>query len=55
VGYYYELANDWAFTVPMAELATSPAVLASPIYLYEPFWQRQDFNARENVIGELLP
>lgn len=51
-GYYYELANDWAFTVPMAELAVKPGVLSLPVYLYEPFWQRQDFAAREVVIGE---
>lgn len=49
---YYELANDWAFSVPMAELARKPGVLALPLYLYEPFWQRQDFAAREVVIGE---
>jgi hypothetical protein len=50
-GYYYELANDWAFAVPMAELAEKPGVLPAALYLYEPSWPRQDRPAREAVIG----
>jgi hypothetical protein len=50
-GYYYELANDWAFCVPMAELAERPGVLPHALYLYEPSWPRQDRPAREAVIG----
>jgi hypothetical protein len=49
--YYYELANDWAFCVPLAELAESPGVLPAALYLYEPSWPRQDRPAREAVIG----
>eukprot|EP00878_Enallax_costatus_P029066 GHUV01031453.1.p1 GENE.GHUV01031453.1~~GHUV01031453.1.p1 ORF type:complete len:115 (-),score=31.74 GHUV01031453.1:153-497(-) len=52
IGYYYELANDWAFTMPMAELAEAPAVLGKAVYLYEPFWPRNDRLLREGVIGE---
>jgi len=52
VGYYYELANDWAFSVPMAELATKAGVLPLAVYLYEPSWPKQDRCLREHVIGE---
>jgi hypothetical protein len=53
VGYYYELASDWAFMVPMAELAEKPGTLPLPLYLYEPSLPHQDRKApREAVIGK---
>jgi hypothetical protein len=51
IGYYYELANDWAFCIPMADLAVKPGVLPAALYLYEPSCPRQDRPAREAVIG----
>jgi hypothetical protein len=35
-GCSYEAANDWAFMLPIGEMATCPAVLTAPLYLYEP-------------------
>ncbi|KXZ45448.1 hypothetical protein GPECTOR_54g189 [Gonium pectorale] len=35
-GWFRDLANDWAFMVPIAEMAAAPAVLPAPLYLYEP-------------------
>ena len=56
VGYYYDLANDWAFMVPMAELATNPGTLPLPLYLYEPSLPHQGRReAREAVIGKEGP
>lgn len=58
---FYELANDWAFMVPLAEMAVRPAVLPYPLYLYEPSlatWQADTASAfrqrREAVIGEIM-
>ncbi|PNH11074.1 hypothetical protein TSOC_002137 [Tetrabaena socialis] len=36
MGWFRELANDWAFMLPIAEVAARPAVLPYPLYFYQP-------------------
>ena len=42
-GEWIDLANDWAFMVPMVEMASSPRHIREPLYIYEP---SQDKEAR---------
>ena len=35
-GEYIELASDWAFMLPIVEIATKPVHLTEPLYLHEP-------------------
>ena len=35
-GEYVDLANDWAYMLPIAELAEQPTHIETPLYLYEP-------------------
>ena len=35
-GAYVDLANDWAFMLPIVELAENPVHIAEPLYLHEP-------------------
>ena len=35
-GDYVDLANDWAFMLPIIEMATKPVHIREPLYLYEP-------------------
>ena len=35
-GDYVDLANDWAFMLPIVELAGNPVHIPEPLYLYEP-------------------
>ena len=33
---WIDLANDWAFMVPIIEMASDPRRIPEPLYLYEP-------------------
>ena len=35
-GEYVDIASDWAFMLPMVEMATHPVHIAEPLYLYDP-------------------
>ena len=35
-GEWIDLANDWAFMVPITEMASNPKCIPEPLYLYEP-------------------
>lgn len=51
---YYELANDWAFMVPIVEMACSPSVIPEPLYFYERAQPQHDREEREYVIREIV-
>jgi glycosyltransferase involved in cell wall biosynthesis/SAM-dependent methyltransferase len=55
-GEYVDLASDWAFMIPIVEMAIRPVHIRMPLYLYEPFGvgkgQRQPI--REVTISRLL-
>ncbi|TGD41393.1 glycosyltransferase [Pseudotabrizicola sediminis] len=55
-GAYVELASDWAFMLPMAELAQKPVWIREPLYLHEPGDTRDPLRtkAREDVIARLI-
>jgi hypothetical protein len=35
-GHYLDVAADWAFMLPIVEMARQPAYIPTPLYLYEP-------------------
>ena len=35
-GDYVDIATDWAFMLPIVEMATHPVHVVEPLYLYEP-------------------
>ena len=35
-GEYVDLATDWAFMLPIVEMARDPVHIPEPLYLYEP-------------------
>lgn len=41
-GEYIDLANDWAFMIPIVEMAARPVHIAQPVYLYEPSGKSKD-------------
>lgn len=55
-GAYVELASDWAFMLPMVELAQKPIWIREPLYLHEPGDTRNPSRAkaREDVIARLI-
>ena len=55
-GEWIDLANDWAFMVPMVEMANSPRQLPEPLYIYEPAEakQKEDRLQRDAVIARIL-
>lgn len=57
-GDWIELANDWAFMVPIVEMAERPAFIADELYLYEPSADKRrreaDRTAREATIARIL-
>lgn len=55
-GAYVELASDWAFMLPMAEMARHPVWIREPLYLHEPGEPRDPARAkaREAVIAHLV-
>lgn len=55
-GSFVDLANDWAYMLPIVELATKPVAIEDPLYLHEPsgVGKRNDRDMREAVIARLL-
>ena len=55
-GEWIDLANDWAFMVPMVEMASSPRLIPEPLYIYEPAEpkRREDRQERDSVIARIL-
>ena len=55
-GEWIDLAGDWAFMVPMVEMATSPIYIAEPLYLYEPASPKTqaDRQQRDSIIARIL-
>ena len=55
-GEWIDLANDWAFMVPMVEMASSPRRILDTLYLYEPSDEKPTYNRRERdaVIARIL-
>ena len=55
-GEYVDLANDWAYMVPLVELAQSPAYLPDPLYLHEPSGNGKltDRAVREATIARII-
>ncbi len=55
-GQWIDLANDWAFMVPIVEMAASPRWIPDPLYLYEPSDQKRtvDRDERDSVIARIL-
>ncbi len=55
-GDYIDLANDWAYMLPIVEMADLPVHIAEPLYLYEPsgIWKGADRTLREGVIARIV-
>lgn len=55
-GKYVDLASDWAFMLPMVEMAHKPVWIHKPLYLHEPGESRDHSRAsyREAVITQLI-
>ena len=53
---YVDLANDWAYMLPLVELAESPSYIPEPLYLHEPSGDGKaaDRPAREAVIARIV-
>ena len=55
-GEWIDIATDWAFMVPVIEMASSPRHIAEPLYLYEPAVPKDECNRRErdSIIARIL-
>ena len=55
-GDYVEIATDWAFMLPIIEMAKHPVHIAEPLYLYEPsgMGKGEDRAKREAIIGQIV-
>ena len=55
-GNYVELANDWAYMLPIIERADCPVYVREPLYLYEPsgYGKGEDRLQREENIARLV-
>ena len=55
-GEYIDLASDWAYMLPIVEMAASPAHIAEPLYLYEPSGtgKGSEHADRELTIGRIV-
>ena len=55
-GEWIDLAADWAYIVPIAEMASSPRHIVEPLYLYEPAAQKDERSRRErdSIIARIL-
>ena len=55
-GEWIDVATDWAFMVPIIEMASSPHYILEPLYLYEPAEPKTDDSRRErdSVIARIL-
>ncbi len=55
-GEYADLASDWAFMLPIVEMAGKPMHIPEPLYLYEPSGVGKGIGraAREEIIGRIV-
>ncbi len=55
-GEWIDLANDWAFMVPIVEMSNSPKYIPEPLYLYEPASPKcQEIRRkRDSIIARIL-
>ena len=55
-GEWIDVATDWAFMVPIIEMASSPRWIAEPLYLYEPAEPKTEESrqTRDAVITRIL-
>jgi hypothetical protein len=57
-GQWIERANDWAFMLPMVEMAANPVFIEQLLYLYEPSkdkYLREGLKAeKEHIIGMIV-
>ena len=55
-GKWIDHATDWAFMVPIIEMATNPRLIPDRLYLYEPAVHKDECGRRERdyVIGHIL-
>ena len=55
-GEWIDVATDWAFMVPIIEMASSPRYIPEPLYLYEPAEPKTDDSrdVRDSVIARIL-
>ena len=55
-GEYVDVANDWAFMLPIVEMAAHPVYIAEPLYLYEPsrIGKGAGRECREATIGRIV-
>ena len=55
-GQWIDLAADWAFMVPIIELASSPRHIPDPLYLYEPGEPKDEGGRRERdaIVARIL-
>ena len=55
-GEWIDLANDWAFMIPIVEMASNPRHIPDPLYLYEPAAPKRqsDRRKRESIVARIL-
>ncbi|MBA7482941.1 hypothetical protein ES707_18446 [subsurface metagenome] len=55
-GDWVPIAEDWAYMLPIVELAKKPVWIKEPIYFYEPSIEKRNHSThqRENIISELV-
>ena len=55
-GHWIDIATDWAFMVPIIEMAENPRYIPEPLYLYEPSERkrRSSRTFRDSVIARIL-
>ena len=55
-GDYIDLANDWAYMLPIVEMAEHPVHITEPLYLYEPsgIGKGEQRTAREETIARIV-
>ncbi len=55
-GEWIDVAADWAFMIPVIEMASSPRYIPEPLYLYEPAEPKNDDGrkVRDAVIARIL-
>ena len=55
-GEWIDIATDWAFMVPIIEMAENPRYISDVLYLYEPSERkrRTDRGHRDSVVSRIL-
>ena len=55
-GEWIDLANDWAFMVPIIEMSSNPKYIPEPLYLYEPAAPKdaEVRKRRDSIIARIL-